>query len=86
MIVAWVDERSPTTAIYAQRLNAAGGALWLPDGSPAEPSAGSAWLPRVIAGGGAYRGTLDVTMIARPSESQRPVTSARCAPLRGGSP
>lgn len=40
-VVAWVDSRDAVTAIYAQRISAAGARLWTPDGVPVCPGGAS---------------------------------------------
>jgi hypothetical protein len=55
-ILAWLDQRLGTYAIYAQRLDDAGGALWAMDGIPLLDDSNVRFTPRVASDGaeGAY--------------------------------
>ena len=51
-VIAWVDTRTATWAIFAQRINTSGSALWATDGVYAGGSTlGLVWDPRVVADG-----------------------------------
>ena len=51
MVVAWVDDLSGTSDIYAQRVTADGQVLWTAGGTPVSTVPSSQWDPRVIASG-----------------------------------
>ena len=51
VILAWTDLRDGNLDVYAQRLNAAGAALWAPDGVPVCTARGDQGTPSIAADG-----------------------------------
>src|SRR5262245_12944854 len=51
-IVTWHDRRSPSNDIYAQRVNAAGAPLWIPDGVLLCGAGGDQLSPTIASDGG----------------------------------
>lgn len=51
-IITWTDGRVPATAIYAQRVNAGGAPLWVPNGVQVAPIAANQATPGVCSDGG----------------------------------
>jgi hypothetical protein len=51
-IVVWEDTRGGFNDIYSQRLDAAGNALWTPDGISVCSAAGNQYFPHIVSDGG----------------------------------
>jgi hypothetical protein len=50
VVIAWVDTRTGTTQVYAQRYDAAGAAQWTTNGIAVAPAAGTQTTPKVACG------------------------------------